>query len=57
MRGGRGRLAGSAPNFDTRSMMVLSMRDNVGDDKRWDDKLISTAMEVGSGDAGYGKDV
>ena len=32
--------------------MVLSMGDNVGDDK-----VISTAMEVGSGDTGDGKDV
>ena len=37
--------------------MVSPMGDNVEDDKGWDDKVISTAMEVGSGDTGYGKDV
>ena len=37
--------------------MVSSMRGNVGDDKRWDDKVISTAMEASSGDTGDGKDV
>ena len=37
--------------------MVLSMGGNVGDDKGWDEKVISTAMDVGfgSGDNGYGK--
>ena len=47
----RGRLAGSAPNSDTRSTMVSSvspMGGNVGDDKGWDDKVISTVMEAGS---------
>ena len=37
--------------------MVSPMGGNVGDDKGWDDKVISTAMETGSGDIGYGKDV
>ena len=37
--------------------MVSPMGDNVGDDKGWDDKLISTTMEAGFGDTGYGKDV
>ena len=37
--------------------MVSPMGDNVGDDKWWDDKVISTAMEAGSDDTGYGKDV
>ena len=37
--------------------MVSLMGDNVGDDKGWDDKVISTAIEAGSGDTGYGKDV
>ena len=32
--------------------MVSSMRGNVGDDKGWDDKVISTAMEADSGDTG-----
>ena len=32
--GGRGRLAGSGPNSDTRSRMVSPMGGNVGDDKR-----------------------
>ena len=53
----RGRLARSAPNFDTRSIMVSSMGGNVGDDKGWDDKVISTTMEAGFGDTGDGKDV
>ena len=47
----RGRLAGSAPNSDTRSTMVSSvssMEGNVEDDKGLDDKVISTAMEAGS---------
>ena len=30
---------------------------NVGDNKGWDDKVISTAVEAGSGDTRYGKDV
>ena len=29
--------------------MVSPMGGNVGDDKGWDDKVISTAMEAGSG--------
>ena len=33
------------------------MGGNVRDDKRWDHKVISTTMEVGSSDIGYGKDV
>ena len=37
--------------------MVSLMGRSVGDDKGWDDKVISTAMEASSGDAGYGKDV
>ena len=37
--------------------MVSPMGDNVRDDKGWDDKVIATTMEVGSGDTGYGKDV
>ena len=39
--------------------MVSQMGGNVGDDKGWDEKVISTAMDVGSGsgDNGYGKDV
>ena len=37
--------------------MVSSMGGNVGDCKGWDDNVISTAMEVGSGDTGDGKDV
>ena len=28
-----------------------------GNDKWWDYKVIYTAMEAGSGDTGYGKDV
>ena len=39
------------------STMVSPMGGNVGDDKGWDDKVISTAMEAGFGDTGYGKDV
>ena len=35
--------------------MVLPMGGNVGDDNRWDGNVISTAMEAGSGDTGYGK--
>ena len=53
----RGRLAGSAPNSNTRSTMVSPMRGNVEDDKLWEDKVISAAMEVDSNDSGYGKDV
>ena len=37
--------------------MVSPMGGNVGDDKLWDEKVISTATEAGSGDIGYGKDV
>ena len=37
--------------------MVLSMGGNVGDDKGWGDKVISTTMEAGSGDTRDGKDV
>ena len=37
--------------------MVSPMGGNVGDDKGWDEKVISTAMDPGSGDNGYGKDV
>ena len=36
--------------------MVSSMGGNVGDDKGCDEKVISTAMGIGSGDIGYGKD-
>ena len=36
---------------------VSSMGGNVGDDKGWDDKVISTTMEVGSSDTGDGKNV
>ena len=35
--------------------MVSPIGGNVGDDKGWDDKVISTAMVVGSSDTGYGK--
>ena len=49
--------AGSAPNSNTRSTMVSPMGGNVGDDKELDDRVISTAMEVGFGDTVYGKDV
>ena len=34
---------------------VSLMGGNVGDDKGWDDKMISTAMEVGFGDTRDGK--
>ena len=37
--------------------MVSPMRGNVGDDTRWDNKVISTAMEADFDDIGYGKDV
>ena len=37
--------------------MVSSMGGNVGDDKGWDDKVISTAMKAGSGNTRDGKDV
>ena len=37
--------------------MVSSMGGNVGDNKGWDDKVISTAMEVGSGDTEDGKNL
>ena len=33
------------------------MGGNVEDDKGWDDKVISTAMEADSSNTGYGKDV
>ena len=36
---------------------VSLMRDNVGDDKGWDDKVISTTMEASFDDTGDGKDV
>ena len=39
------------------STMVSPMGGNVRDDNGWDDKVISTAMEAGSGNTGYGKDV
>ena len=39
--------------------MVSPMGGNVGDDKGWDEKVISTTMDTGSGsgDNIYGKDV
>ena len=37
--------------------MVSPIGGNVEDDKGWDEKVISTAMDTGSGDIGYGKDV
>ena len=37
--------------------MVSPMGGNVRDDKGWNEKVISTLMEAGSGDIGYGKDV
>ena len=37
--------------------MVSLMGGNVGDDKRWDDKVISIAMEAGFGEIGDSKDV
>ena len=37
--------------------MVSPMGGNAGDGKGWDDKVISTTMEAGSGDTRYGKDV
>ena len=39
--------------------MVSPMGGNVRDDKGWDEKVISIAMDAGSGsgDNGYGKDV
>ena len=33
------------------------MGGNVGDDKGWDENVISTAMEAGSSNTGYGKNV
>ena len=36
---------------------VSSIGGNVGDDKGWDDKVISTVMEASSNDIGDGKDV
>ena len=35
--------------------MVSPMGGNVGDDKGWDEKVISTNMEASSGDTGYDK--
>ena len=35
--------------------MVSPMGGNVGDDKGWDEKVISNAMEVSPSDIGYGK--
>ena len=37
--------------------MVSPKRGNVGDDKGWDENVISNAMEAGSGDTEYGNDV
>ena len=37
------------------STIVLSMRGNIWDDKGWDDKVISTVIEAGSCNTGYGK--
>ena len=37
--------------------MVSPMEGNVGDDKGWDGKMISTTMEASSGITRYGKDV
>ena len=37
--------------------MVSPMGGNVGDDKGWDDNVISTGIEASSSDTGYGKDV
>ena len=37
--------------------MVPSMGGNVGDDKGCDEKVISTTMDTGYGNTGYGKDV
>ena len=37
--------------------MMSPMGGNVRDDKGWDDKGISTVMEAGSGDTGYGKNL
>ena len=36
---------------------VSLMGGNVGDDKGWDDKVISNAMEANTGDTRDGKDV
>ena len=33
------------------------MGGNIGDDKGWDEKVISTTMDAASDDTGYGKDV
>ena len=57
LRGARGHLAGSAHNSNTRSTVVSPMGGNIRDDKWWDDKVISTTMEVGFDDTGYGKNV
>ena len=48
------------PNGSGREWGATSpMGGNVGDDKGWNKKVISTAMDAssGSGDNGYGKDV
>ena len=37
--------------------MVSLMGGDVGDDKGCDEKVISTDLDVGSRDTGYGKDV
>ena len=56
----RGHLGGSVPNSDTRSIVVSlisSMGDNVRDGKVEDDKVIFIAIEAGSSNTEYGKDV
>ena len=56
----RGRIGGSAPNSDTRSIVISSissMGDNVRDGKVGDDKVIFIAIEAGSGNTRDGKDV
>ena len=57
MHGARGRLDGSVTNSNIRSTIVSLMGGNARDEKGWDDKVISTTMEIGSGDTGDGKDV
>ena len=37
--------------------MVSPMGGNVGDDKGWDKKVISTSTDTSSGNTKYGKDV
>ena len=37
--------------------MMSSIGGNVGDDKGCDEKVTSTAMDAGSDDTGYGKDL